>query len=192
MICLLGYAFVSVSHPVAGWLRLEGTSGCLLVAALEMRKCHTTPKAWISELEIAFYTTPKPSGRLPEQWAVSHSLQQPLPSMAHMLFLQTSPHSHQSCRLLGHHVQQCPLWGFMQNAEKGHSSPHWQEVTCFIPGPTHTMLMSYEEHLCSKSRAPLFLSISSASFLHHFGCVFRSDLVVPRANAFMFISFRFG
>ena len=25
MICLLGYAFVSVSHPVAGWLRLEGT-----------------------------------------------------------------------------------------------------------------------------------------------------------------------
>lgn len=74
MICLLGYAFVSVSHPVAGWLRLKGTSGCLLVAALEMRKCHTTPKAWISELEIAFYTTPKPSGRLPEQWAVSHSL----------------------------------------------------------------------------------------------------------------------
>lgn len=54
------------------------------------------------------------------------------------------------------------------------------------------MLVSYEEHLCSKSRAPLFLSISFAPFLHRFSCVFRSDLVVPRVNVFMFISFRFG
>lgn len=74
MICLLSYAFISASHWVAEWLKLEGTSGCHLVAALEMRKCHLIENALIAELEIAFYTTMKPSGRLSEHWAVSHSL----------------------------------------------------------------------------------------------------------------------